>query len=91
VTEQELQAIEDMIEEGAPLVIDLMLGEIAPALLAEVRRLQGLVKAAETGGPEGHDRCNTTGCPWCFEIGDHVTGPRHDPDCSAFSAPGVLR
>jgi hypothetical protein len=60
-------------------------------LYDEVRRLQGLVKAAEQGGPEGHDRCNTTGCPWCFEIGDYTTGQLHAADCPAFSAPAVLR
>jgi hypothetical protein len=51
-----------------------------PALLAEVRRLQGLIKAVEWDGYNGID-C----CPWCMEPSPDALGRGgHAPTCPAF-------
>lgn len=57
-----------------------------PALLAEVRRLQGLIKAAERSATV--NRYEDDGCAFCLR-GDREG--LHYGDCPAFSAPGVLR
>lgn len=55
-----------------------------PALVAEVRRLQGLVKQAEWFRDSDYGNV----CPWCDAISSH---PNHSPTCVAFAGPGKLR
>lgn len=56
------------------------LDDDVPALLAEVRRLQGLIKQAEWAGGTNDWTVEPT-CPWCG--GDM---PEHRPDCPTFPA-----
>lgn len=55
---------------------------------AEVRRLRGLVKSAETMGiPMGSE---TRNCPWCgYAHGDWKR--KHSPECPAFTESGDVR
>lgn len=59
-----------------------------PALLAEVRRLQGLIKQAEWDGHPGWDE-NFRSCPWCGASGPFCVETPHDPTCPAFPPSGA--
>lgn len=63
-------------------------GDDCRALVAEVRRLRGLVKSAETMGiPMGSE---TRNCPWCgYAHGDWKR--KHSPECPAFTESGDVR
>lgn len=50
-----------------------------PALVAEVRRLQGLVKQAEWKGGDGY--AYVVICPWCSA---RAVDEKHKPTCPAF-------
>lgn len=60
-------------------------------LVAEVRRLKGLVKGAEwsgyaecLGGDEGV-------CPWCGNMRASLVGATHAATCHAFTPDGAVR
>lgn len=55
-------------------------------LVAEVRRLRGLVKRAEFGCVDDYGRF----CPWCDDGGDHEP-ERHAANCPAFTPSGDVR
>jgi len=55
-----------------------------PRLVAEVRRLRGLIKDAEHRGYVGHE---LSGCPWC----DRAQPKPHRRDCPAFTETGGVR
>jgi hypothetical protein len=62
------------------------------ALVAEVRRLRGLVKEAETHGERGGDAA----CPWCDAVRPRVVTAftyvePHTMGCPAFNADGSVR
>lgn len=60
------------------------------ALIAEVRRLRGLVERAETKGQFEH--CSTChNCPWCGYDATLDTKRRHAPECPAFTENGEVR
>lgn len=76
---------------------DLVLSHDLPALVAEVRRLRGLVVGVEKI-QEAHS--GDVICVFCGEIADIAPGDdfdrpiassRHTTDCPAFTAPGVVR
>lgn len=77
MTEDELQAIEARSADwrgASPCSEDVTL------LLAEVRRLWGLIQAAEWCGGYGCQGETRDSCPWCgVDQGDC-----HEPDCPAF-------
>lgn len=63
-------------------------------LVAEVRRLRGLIKAAEWfAGVGGYD--SESGCPWCESDGFYPSSKlghgRHAADCPAFTPDGRVR
>lgn len=51
------------------------------ALIAEVRRLRGLIQQAQWAGGDGHAMEVEPVCPWCRMWPD-----THQPDCPAFGA-----
>jgi hypothetical protein len=57
-----------------------------PALVAEVRRLRGLVKDAECDGAEPYAARYC--CPWC---GKGSGSAQHAPECPAFHENGEVR
>ncbi len=77
MTDEELKA---MHERGVYLDDWRVLG-----LVAEVRRLRGLIKDAELAGDDVWNG-ETVGrvCPWCRTDG-------HDADCPAFAPDGAVR
>ncbi len=89
MTEQELAAIEaraELAHECWPEhTHHYKLGTDTKALIAEVRRLRGLVARVEWINVEGDN-----GCPWCAAW-EFEKPQRHMPSCPAFSAPGVVR
>lgn len=85
MTDDELKAIED----GTPA--DMRYGEGTRAhdvrlLVAEVRRLRGLVKQAEFSNAYGD--FNGT-CRWCGK--DPTLGNAHEDNCPAFTPDGSVR
>jgi hypothetical protein len=95
MTEAELKAIEARAADA-----QLMPGAWSgyantdrKALLAEVRRLRGLVKAAEMVACRCGMIPEAPGCPWC--AADSQWGESrfiaHDPDCPAFTPDGSVR
>lgn len=88
MTEEELAVIEADVAVSRVIAADTgattriaveSVAEQMLSLVAEVRRLQGLVKAAEWASTPG-GRTNDAVCPWCeqwFDAG-------HAPDCAAF-------
>lgn len=54
-----------------------------PDLLAEIERLNGLIKQAEWAGDRGVE-CGD--CPWCG-ASEMYDKQRHEPDCPAFGSP----
>jgi len=54
--------------------------EVLRRLIEDNERLRGLVAQAECVGGDGF-------CPWCDVRINHP----HEPNCPAFSAPGVVR
>lgn len=99
MTEQELLAIEiraaatnpDRHEEDWQLsqAERASLGDVLP-LVAEVRRLQGLIKQAEWSGSGAGQGQVWEECPWCRGLleayGDQPAG--HTPTCPAFGHSG---
>lgn len=83
MTDEELRAIEAAdAKYGSPDVPGI------PALVAEVRRLRGLVRDAETEGCE--PTASKGYCPWCgYMCGDWKR--RHAPECEAFTEGGDVR
>lgn len=92
MTDEELKAIEaigtaasdawDVHGMLAGIRGQARLAEQVPTLVAEVRRLRGLIKKAEWSSRE------QTGCycPWC----DHYADGKHT-DCPAFTESGEVR
>jgi hypothetical protein len=94
VTDEELKAID---EKAGVYERDGMQFVHMPdvrALVAEVRRLRGLIKKAEwysgAGGFESEH-----GCPWCDSDGyyesSHVGHGKHQEDCPAFTRNGDVK
>jgi hypothetical protein len=81
MTEQELQAIE--ARDRAKRALGGSPTSDVVALLAEVRRLQGLIKQAEWDGGDGHRYEVESCCPWCCA---HQSRG-HESDCPAFGGP----
>lgn len=57
-----------------------------PALVAEVRRLRGLVQSAEWKNCDGNVSGCSSACPWCeaeYVRADGAVGA-HEPTCPAF-------
>jgi len=84
--DEELKRIED---EGCGCA--MYLPEcVARELVAEVRRLRGLVKIAEWLGPDMGRK--TYSCPWCEAcFAPDEDRAYHDADCPAFAATGDVR
>lgn len=91
MTETELEEIEARlapdIENGGRAATDTV-----ETLIAEVRRLRGLIKDAEWADTAAGE---VESCPWC---GGAAKGGKawglyegHKPGCPAFSALGVMR
>lgn len=78
MTEEELKRIED---EGCGCVIASGYGCAAEALVAEVRRLRGLIKQIESAARQG------AACPYC----DSWIAERHAADCPAFNPDGTVK
>lgn len=77
MSEDELKAMED----AAP--VDR---RVSP-LVAEVRRLRGLVERAQFKGQFQH--CTTChNCPWCGYDATLDTKRKHAPECPAFAENG---
>jgi hypothetical protein len=69
-----------MTEEQLKVMEKRWLPDDVPPLIAEVRRLQGLIEDAELTNGSWHE------CPWCGEWLDaqEESGTGHKPDCPAF-------
>ena len=83
MTEQDLQAIEarrvDLDEFAGAMGLDeRLLHQDVPALIAEVRRLQGVIKQVEWAA--SYDM--TSYCLWCNEAEEKG----HAPTCPAFGS-----
>lgn len=63
--------------------------EDVPALLAEIERLRGLIKAAEWSAYHETPRGDEGVCPWC-EV-EKADGTGHDMECPAFVRDGGVR
>lgn len=64
------------------------------ALIAEVRRLRGLIKQAETaaGHYEPYNSVSDGHCPWCDAFGGwSIPTKPHKPGCPAFTPDGSVR
>lgn len=87
MTEAELKRIEDeYVDPSMPEWRQIEADR--DALVAEVRRLRGLVKSAETNGK--NERSEDFNCPWCrYEIG--AWKKVHAPECPAFHEDGTVR
>lgn len=59
-------------------------------LVAEVRRLRGLVKRVEYRGSSGPAWWYTV-CSWCSACSSDGSKPPHDADCPAFTESGAVR
>lgn len=64
-------------------------------LLAEVGRLKALISSAECEGTSSSTLVESA-CPWCLggsflDRSKDCWMSKHEPDCAAFSAPGVVR
>jgi hypothetical protein len=73
------------------LKADEMLSVEVVVLRNHVDRLRGLIAEAESDGNLAGD---TPACPWCRVSHDSYRGDlevKHEPDCPAFSGPGVVR
>lgn len=68
---------------------DLVTGAEAHALIAEIRRLRGLVKAAARSGPGKYEEPG--GCPWCGFVGDTEADQGHAIHCPAFTPYGEVK
>lgn len=80
MTEDELKAIENSRK----------FDDVVHELLAEVRRLRGLVAAAQFRGQ--WERCSTChNCPWCGYDSTCNTKRKHAPECPAFTESGDVR
>jgi hypothetical protein len=55
---------------------------VIPDLLAEIERLQGLIKQAEWAGERGVESGD---CPWCGASAMYDKN-RHEPTCPAFGS-----
>ena len=77
MTEAELEAIERDTDRPGPVV----------ELIAEVRRLRGLVKEVEKSA--GWHYCDCYGCPWC-EAEAGFPSFAHEADCPAFTPEGEV-
>lgn len=82
MTERELSEIE--AANGKPISA---VTQVVADLVAEVRRLRGLVKAVEYNGDSGGAR-DWAACPWCAAcVSTHYNG-KHAADCRAFTESG---
>lgn len=97
MTEAELKAIRVYGAEGTPTCyVDAYDGG---RLLAEVKRLRGLVKDAQARGCNCGMDTELEGCPWCFgeprrDSSGYVSDPgviAHTDDCPAFTPEGDVR
>lgn len=90
MTEDEIKATEDTREPFGGLTFDALLAR-CHALVAEVRRLRGLVAKVEWAGalPDEFFR----GCPWCgVELEQHPSNAKqHRAECPAFHPDGAVR
>lgn len=66
-------------------------GEDVFALVAEVRRLRGLIKSAEFCGLTEWTTQARECCPWCAYNARMDTKRKHAPECPAFTESGAVR
>jgi hypothetical protein len=78
VTDDELKAIEAQYTK---------IGDVG-RLVAEVRRLKGLVRSVENQGATGRD--SDPACPWCGAQTVNFGEPHHS-HCEAFTPEGHVR
>jgi hypothetical protein len=92
MTDEDLNLVEQLkalIDErgiawgGGPKTLK-SLTDAVPFLVAEIRRLRGLIKEAELAADTANIAC---ACPWC---GSMVQEP-HAADCPAFTEDGRVR
>ena len=92
VSEDELQAIEELWRQEPKTGWPDLLVDVVPELVAEVRRLRKLVADAETVGCKCGAYPEPSGCPWC--PGEQRHGSEaidHAADCPAFTPGGRVR
>jgi hypothetical protein len=89
MTPTELDAIEARAKDAARFTMEAGDAADCLALIAEVRRLRGLVKAAEAAAPHLGER--HANCPWCgyWSMGD--VKRKHAPECPAFTESGDVK
>lgn len=86
MNKEELKRIEAMAEQD--LACEVWQEDLVAPLVAEVRRLRGLIKAAECQGAEQY--AIHANCPWCgYAPGNHKRS--HAPECPAFTENGDVR
>ncbi len=79
MTDDELKAIEErMKRDRFVLMVEV------EALIAEVRRLKGLLQAPA-------DELNGDACLWCKGFFLNSVGLEHDEDCPAYTLEGKVR
>lgn len=92
MTEAELEQLSEDSKNDRHIIV----GSDIRRLVNEIRRLRGLVKAAEKAGTnalysdDGEPLLVPHNCPWChYAVGDWKR--RHAPECPAFTEEGEVR
>lgn len=87
--ESELAAIEARAN-AANISFAIAARTDVPALVAEVRRLRGLIRRVEYRGSSGSAYWYRA-CSWCSATSSDGRDPPHDDDCPAFTPEGEVK